>query len=187
MRHRQGIVAGDLQQEVAVREVRAQPIHTERGEGREPCGGRTSRSPDEARADAERDREARRRRGEFRLGVGEGGEPLREARRVVGQESHESGEGISVDIVVEVQADEDAVGLGSGVDTGLMGAEERHGLVSVHRHGCGFRRGVRSIQGEVRSDGRDRADTGDSSSEEELPPGRPGAGGAGALNGRRHQ
>jgi hypothetical protein len=97
------------------------------------------------------------------------------------------GETFSVDILAEIEAEEDAVCLRCGIDTGLVDSEERHCELTVHRGGDRFRCALLAVQGEVHSHGRDRADSGDSASEEELPPGRPGAAGAGALKGRRHQ
>ena len=186
MGDRQRVVTGDLDQKVAVRELRPQLIHTERRQRREPRRARSACAGDQAGAEAEGDGQPRRGEGQLRLGISEGGDPLCEPGRIVRQDPHQANEPFAVHVIMEVEAHENTVSLRCGVDTGLVRAEEGHRLVAVHRSGDRLRVVLLIVQGEIHSDRRDRADAGDSSSEEELSPGRPGATGAGALSGRRH-
>ena len=186
MGHGQRIIPGDLEQKVTVRELRAQLVHAESRQGSQPRRIRGTPARDEAGAETESDRQPCRREGELRLGIGERGKTLREPGRVVCQDPHQADKPFAVHIIMEVEAHEDTVRLRRGVDAGLVRAEERDLLHAVHRSGDRLRVVLLSVQGEIHSDSRHRADTGDSSSEEELSPGRPGATGAGALSGRRH-
>jgi hypothetical protein len=185
--HREGIVAGDLQQQVPVGELRPQLIDAEGGQRGQPSRAGSARPRHQAGTETERDREARRRLRQLWFGVRQGGIPLGEPGRVVGQDPQQTGERETVDILVEVEREEQAVRLRIRVDPCLMHAEERYGLLAVH--GCGGGRGcLRStVEDEVRAHRGDRAGPGDSPSEEELPPGRPCATGVRALNGRGHQ
>ncbi len=188
VRHGEGVVRGDLQQQVAVGELRLQSVDRERRQGCEPARPDTRRTRHQARAESERDRQPGGREGELRLGVGERRPALREACRVVGEDAQQPPQSLTVGRIEQVEREEEAVRLRRGVDAGLVSAEERHGLLAVHRRrGGGGGTGILPVQGVVDSDRRGRADADDSSSEEELPPGRPGAIGARTLGARAHQ
>ena len=187
VRDRERIIAAHLQQQVSVGELRSQPVHPERGQRCEPRRSGAACARDETRAESERDGQARGRQGELGLRVGQRRLALGESRRIIGEDAHQPDERFPVDTVDQIESDEHSVRLSCGVDPRLVHSEERHRLIAVHRYDDRRVLGVRTVQGEVHSHGRHRADTGDSPSEEELPPRRCGTGGAGALIGRRHQ
>ncbi|CAI7640701.1 unnamed protein product, partial [Penicillium discolor] len=175
VRDGQGVVGGELQEQVSVRELRLQAVHPEGGQRSEP--GRTAAAGPrhESRAEPERDRQPGRGECELRLRVCERRSSLGEPRRVVRENTQEPAESVAVDLRPEVERHERAVRLGRGVDPCLMDTVERDGEGAVER--CGGRGSlrVRSREGEVGPDRDGGADTGDSPSEEELPPGRAGA------------
>lgn len=106
-----------------------------------------------------------------------------EAGGVVGEDPHHPDQCAVVGGVAEVEGNERGVCLRVGVDPGLVGAVEGDHFGAVEGDGCGGGGGL-LVEGVVDTDCGGGADSGDSSSEEELSPGRPGS--TCALIGRGH-
>lgn len=118
---------------------------------------------------------------ELGLRVGKRCFAAREPRRVVGEELHEPPQSVAVDAVAQVERDEGRLRLRRSRDAGLMSPVEWHDAGTRIRcpdlRSPDFRRFLppREAKRLVCADGRGRAEPGDSSPEEELPPSRAGA------------
>ena len=167
--HGDRVVRGDLQQQVAVAVLGPEPVDREGGQRPEPRGGRGARARDEARAEPERHRQARRRHGQLRFGVRQRALTAREPDGIVGEQAHEPSQGIAVGVGAQIERDERHVRLRVGVDARLVRAVERHHDVAVQRRrDRGIRRSGRD--GGVDADRGDGPRAGDGSPEEEPPP-----------------